>query len=283
MPESPDSKDILTLEEASLLFQVSTKTFLKLLREEEIPARKVGREWRFSRTALLEWMASGSSRQYTAMEEATHTYFTQVAPVYDEERKSCYAGALRELLISRFPPHPTYQVADIGTGTGYLAEALAKQAHEVMAIDASEAMLAVAKKNFSQTGLSNIQFIIGDAQDLPLPDASLDMTFANLLLHHLFEPEQAIKEMYRVLKPDCIAVISDVEQHPHTWVQQEKSDIWLGFSPREILGWMQKAGFHESFVTGLGCNCRTSSRSGLTIEIPIFVAYGKKTVDQKPV
>lgn len=283
MAESHDFKDVLTLDEASQLFQVSAKTFLKLLREEEIPARKVGREWRFSRTALLEWMASGSSRQYTAMEEASHTYFTQVAPVYDEERKNCYGSALRELLISRFPPHPAFKVADIGTGTGYLAEALARLTHEVLAIDASEAMLAVAQKNFTQAGITNIQFITGDAQDLPLPDASLDMTFANLLLHHLFEPEQAIKEMYRVLKPGCIAVISDVEQHPHTWVQQEKSDIWLGFSPREILGWMQKAGFHESFVTSLGCNCRTSSRSGLTIEIPVFVAYGKKPVDQKAV
>jgi excisionase family DNA binding protein len=56
--------DILSLEQAIELLGVSEKTLIKLLREEHIPARKIGREWRFSREALIRWLASGDSTDY---------------------------------------------------------------------------------------------------------------------------------------------------------------------------------------------------------------------------
>lgn len=56
--------DILNLEQAIEFLGVSEKTLIKMLREEHIPARKIGREWRFSREALLRWLASGDSIDY---------------------------------------------------------------------------------------------------------------------------------------------------------------------------------------------------------------------------
>lgn len=56
--------DILKLEQAIEFLGVSEKTLIKLLREEHIPARKIGREWRFSREALLHWLATGDSIDY---------------------------------------------------------------------------------------------------------------------------------------------------------------------------------------------------------------------------
>ncbi|MDT8719367.1 helix-turn-helix domain-containing protein [Clostridium sp. 19966] len=56
--------EILNLEQAVELLGVSEKTLIKLLREEHIPARKIGREWRFSREALIKWIASGDSTNY---------------------------------------------------------------------------------------------------------------------------------------------------------------------------------------------------------------------------
>ncbi|MBP3038875.1 helix-turn-helix domain-containing protein [Bacillaceae bacterium Marseille-Q3522] len=56
--------DILNLEQAVDFLGVSEKTLIKLLREEHVPARKIGREWRFSRGALLGWLASGDSNDY---------------------------------------------------------------------------------------------------------------------------------------------------------------------------------------------------------------------------
>jgi excisionase family DNA binding protein len=56
--------DILNIEQAIEFLGVSEKTLIKLLREEHIPARKIGREWRFSREALIHWLASGDSIDY---------------------------------------------------------------------------------------------------------------------------------------------------------------------------------------------------------------------------
>lgn len=56
--------DVLNLEQAIEFFGVSERTMIKLLREECIPARKIGREWRFSKAALLRWLGEGDSVNY---------------------------------------------------------------------------------------------------------------------------------------------------------------------------------------------------------------------------
>ena len=61
--------DIFGLEQAIEFLGVSEKTIIKLLREEHIPARKIGREWRFSREALIQWLASGDSINYINQNE----------------------------------------------------------------------------------------------------------------------------------------------------------------------------------------------------------------------
>lgn len=61
--------EILNLEQATEVLGVSEKTLIKLLREEHIPARKIGREWRFSRDALISWLARGDSLDYINQNE----------------------------------------------------------------------------------------------------------------------------------------------------------------------------------------------------------------------
>ena len=56
--------DVFNLEQAIEFFGVSERTMIKLLREERIPARKIGREWRFSKSALLSWLGEGDSVNY---------------------------------------------------------------------------------------------------------------------------------------------------------------------------------------------------------------------------
>jgi len=56
--------NILNVEQAVEFLGVSEKTLIKLLREEHIPARKIGREWRFSKEALISWLSSGDSCDY---------------------------------------------------------------------------------------------------------------------------------------------------------------------------------------------------------------------------
>lgn len=57
-------ESILNLEQTADFLGISEKTLIKLLREENIPARKIGREWRFCRAALIEWISGGDSCNY---------------------------------------------------------------------------------------------------------------------------------------------------------------------------------------------------------------------------
>jgi excisionase family DNA binding protein len=63
MSES-NSRDILNIEEAAALLGVSIKTFNKVLHSQNLPARKIGREWKFSRQALIDWVGNGRSRDF---------------------------------------------------------------------------------------------------------------------------------------------------------------------------------------------------------------------------
>ena len=63
MTGSPD-REIMTIEEAAQLLGVSVKTFNKVLHSQNIPARKIGREWKFSRQALIDWIGTGRSTDF---------------------------------------------------------------------------------------------------------------------------------------------------------------------------------------------------------------------------
>lgn len=76
---------ILNVEGAVEFLGVSEKTLIKLLRDEHIPARKIGREWRFSKAALVEWLASGDSIRYA-----------NIAPLFSFSRD--VKGSFAELL-----------------------------------------------------------------------------------------------------------------------------------------------------------------------------------------
>lgn len=56
--------EILNIEEAAALLGVSIKTFNKVLHSQNLPARKIGREWKFSRRALIAWVGSGNSASF---------------------------------------------------------------------------------------------------------------------------------------------------------------------------------------------------------------------------
>jgi excisionase family DNA binding protein len=57
-------REILNIDEAAELLGVSVKTFNKVLHSQDLPARKIGREWKFSRAALIAWVGSGQSSRF---------------------------------------------------------------------------------------------------------------------------------------------------------------------------------------------------------------------------
>src|SRR5512140_1633026 len=103
-------------------------------------------------------------------------YFGQVAGQWDEIRAGYFTEHMRDAAIAKANLAPGAVVADVGTGTGFVAAGLAPQANKVYGFDASPAMLEVARRNLSS--FPNVELREAPGDHLPLADATLDGIFA---------------------------------------------------------------------------------------------------------
>lgn len=104
-------------------------------------------------------------------------------------------------------------VLDLGSGAGndcFVARTLTGDEGRVTGIDFTDAMVEKANANLQKTGFSNIQFIKGDIEEMPLSDNTFDVVISNCVLNLVPDKEKAFSEIYRVLKPGGHFCISDV-------------------------------------------------------------------------
>ena len=104
-------------------------------------------------------------------------------------------------------------VIDLGSGAGndcFVARALVGENGRVIGIDMTEAMIEKAQKNNRELGYENIEFLLGEIEELPLPDNTADVVISNCVLNLVPDKSKAFSEIYRVLKPGGHFSISDV-------------------------------------------------------------------------
>jgi len=99
-------------------------------------------------------------------------------------------------------------VLDVGTGTGFIALLLAELGHQVTGVDFSAKMLEVARQKTAEF-LKTLKILEGDVERLPFDDHSFDGVTARYILWTLPDPEKAIREWIRLLKPGGGLVIID--------------------------------------------------------------------------
>ncbi len=201
-------------------------------------------------------------------------YFTKVAGQWDEIRAGYFTEHMRDAAIAKAGLAPGAVVADVGTGTGFVAAGLARTASKVYGFDASAAMLDVARRNLA--ALPNVEFREAPGDCLPLADSALDGVFANMYLHHAPKPRTAIQEMIRVLKPGGVLCLTDLDTHNHTWQREQMADLWLGFERADIRQWFADAGLTEVNVDCAEGTCNACGPDGTVKPLSIFVAIGRK-------
>jgi SAM-dependent methyltransferase len=118
-------------------------------------------------------------------------------------------GARRVLLQAGLKPG--MRVADLGCGVGMVTALLAELVGpegQVVGVDFSGAQIAQARESLPNS-LPNVHFVEASATDTGLPHESFDLVYCRFLLIHLTNPEQALREMYKLLKPGGIVVCED--------------------------------------------------------------------------
>ncbi|EFU41101.1 hypothetical protein PVOR_15779 [Paenibacillus vortex V453] len=105
------------------------------------------------------------------------------------------------LLVSCSQADQTMEVLDIATGGGHVANALAPLVRRVTAFDLTEEMLTTAAAFIHGNGHTNVDFVQGDAEQLPFEDASFDLVTCRIAAHHFPDVPAFVRESLRVLKP----------------------------------------------------------------------------------
>ncbi|MFB0565721.1 MAG: class I SAM-dependent methyltransferase [Candidatus Aminicenantaceae bacterium] len=202
-------------------------------------------------------------------------YFEDVAHQWDEMRKEFFPDNVRDVAFSKANIQRGKIAADIGAGTGFITEALIHKGLKVIAVDQSAEMIEVMKNKFKDT--EQVDYRIGESENLPLEDESIDYVFSNMYLHHVESPPEAIKEMVRVLKKGGKLIITDLDEHNFEFLKTEQQDRWMGFDREDIKRWFIEAGLTSVQVDCVGENCcTTSTRGGERASISIFIASGEK-------
>lgn len=108
---------------------------------------------------------------------------------------------------------PGQVVLDLGSGAGndcFVARELVGETGRVIGLDFSEAMVERAKENLKRLGHSNMEFLVGDIEDIPLPANSIDVVISNCVLNLIPNKDVVLNNIYRVLKPGGCFAISDI-------------------------------------------------------------------------
>jgi ArsR family transcriptional regulator len=149
---------------------------------------------------------------------------------------------IAEALLKLLPP---MVIADLGAGEGTIAQLMAQRAEKVIAIDNSEKMVEFGSELARKHGITNLEYRLGDLEDVPIPSSTVDLAFLSQALHHAPHPERALAEAWRILKPGGRIAILDLNRHQFEEAREMYADVWLGFTELELEQYLKAAGFQK--------------------------------------
>jgi ArsR family transcriptional regulator len=206
--------------------------------------------------------------QMTLSERRTKSqeFFSSSAGQWDRLRDELFGDRVHLVAMGALADGDAV-VGDLGCGTGQVSAALGPFVTRVIAVDSSAAMLQAAKKRLA--GLDNIDLRRGELEALPIDDERLDIAVLMLVLHHTPEPEKALSEVSRVLRPGGRVIVGDMLPHDRESYRQQMGHVWLGFSDEHMSRMLTEAGFGKIRIVGLAPDARVKGPG-------LFVATGEK-------
>jgi ArsR family transcriptional regulator len=147
-----------------------------------------------------------------------------------------------EALLKLMPP---MVIADLGAGEGTISQLMAQRAKKVIAIDNSEKMVEFGAELARKHGIGNMEYRLGDLEDVPIRSGTVDLAFLSQALHHARHPQRAVEEARRILKPGGRIAVLDLNRHHFEEAREMYADVWLGFTELELERYLKEGGFKD--------------------------------------
>lgn len=145
----------------------------------------------------------------------------EVAAAYDWISRMPQFRFLRALVVRELGKYqPSDTILDMGCGPGYLLGELAQAFPDVqlLGIDISQEMVETAARNLARRGAAGrIEFRTGNIQELPLDEGTVDFAVSSLSLHHWSDPERALAQVHRALRPGGQMLLFDLRRDVRRW------------------------------------------------------------------
>jgi arsenite methyltransferase len=159
---------------------------------------------------------------------------------------------------------PGETVLDLGSGGGIdvlLSARRVGTGGKVYGLDMTDEMLALARENLRKSGLTNVEFLKGEIESIPLPDHAVDVVISNCVINLSADKDRALHEAFRVLRPGGRFAVSDIVARIQVTEELRRDmALWTGcvsgaLEEPEYRAKLSAAGFQEVSVevTGPGC------------------------------
>jgi len=150
--------------------------------------------------------------------------------------------------------HEGEVVLDLGSGGGIdvlLSARRVGPTGKAYGLDMTDEMLALARENQRKAGVANVEFLKGEIEEIPLPDASVDVIISNCVINLSADKRRVLREAFRVLRPGGRFAVSDVVVRGEVPAAVRRSmELWVGcvagaLAEAEYQRLLAEAGFHE--------------------------------------